>query len=113
LALTLNEGVEAIVYGQLFVVILSILFYAIPNRKYIKYSFKEQAVDFFPILIVNIFLYVIFSEINFYFSDTVTNFFFEIFAFLLMYIVIVVVFRLRVVSDLINIFKRNTSVKLK
>jgi len=107
LALTLNDGIEAIIYGQLLVVILLIIFNTIPNRKYIKYSFKEQASDIVPILAINIFLYFSFSAINF----EMANKFFQIILvtsiFLLVYLLMVFTFRLQVISDWSKIFKSN------
>jgi O-antigen/teichoic acid export membrane protein len=105
LALTVNLGTIEIVVGQLLVVILSIIFNAVPNRKYIKYSFKEQASDIVPALAINIFLYFVFSAINIEITNQLIQIIFVTSAFLISYILIVFMFRLKVIDDWAKILR--------
>ena len=106
LALTLNMGTIEIVAGQLIVVILSIIFNAIPNRKYINYSFKEQAGDIFPALLINIFLYFIFTTTNFGFANKLIHIMLVTSLFVLAYLVIIFIFKLQVIEDWKKILRK-------
>lgn len=105
LALTLNIGTIEIVAGQLLVVILSIIFNAVPNRKYIQYSFKEQASDIVPGLAINIFLYFVFTTINIEITNQLMRIMFVTSAFLLAYVLMVFIFRLKVIDDWAKILR--------
>ena len=105
LALTLKIGTIEIVIGQLLVVILSIIFNAIPNKKYINYSFKEQASDIFPALAINIFLYFVFASINFETTNQIIQIIFIASSFSLVYLIMVIIFRLKVIDDWAKILR--------
>jgi teichuronic acid exporter len=105
LALTLNMGTIEIVVGQLLVVILSIIFNAVPNRKYIEYSFKEQASDIVPALAINIFLYFVFAAINIEITNQLIRIILVTSAFLLAYLLMIFIFRLKVIDDWAKILR--------
>jgi O-antigen/teichoic acid export membrane protein len=105
LALTLNIGAIEIVAGQLLVVILSIIFNAVPNRRYIQYSFKEQANDTVPALGINIFLYFVFAVINIEITNHLLRIMFVTSTFLLAYLLMVFIFRLKVIDDWAKILR--------
>ncbi|MBT5187020.1 MAG: lipopolysaccharide biosynthesis protein [Kordiimonadaceae bacterium] len=105
LALTLNIGAIEIVVGQLLVVILSIIFNAVPNRKYIEYSFKEQTSDIVPALVINIFLYFVFAAINIEITNQLIRIILVTSAFLLAYLLMIFIFRLKVIDDWAKILR--------
>jgi teichuronic acid exporter len=107
LALTLNMGTIEIVVGQLLVVILSIIFNAVPNRKYIEYSFKEQASDIVPALAINIFLYFLFATINIEITNQLIRIILVTSTFLLAYLLMIFIFRLKVIEDWGKILRRS------
>jgi teichuronic acid exporter len=99
LAFTLNIGTIEIVVGQLAVVMLSIIFNAIPNRKYLNYSYKEQASDIFPALLINIFLYFTFTIINFEITNQLIQIALTTVLFLFAYLTMIFIFKLKVIDD--------------
>ena len=105
LLLTLNIGATEIVVGQLLVVILSIIFNAVPNRKYIEYSFKEQASDIVPALVINISLYFVFAAISIEITSQLIRIILGTSAFLLAYLLMIFIFRLKVIDDWAKILR--------
>jgi len=105
LALTLNLGTIEIVAGQLLVVILSIIFNAVPNRKYIGYSYKEQASDIVPALSINIFLYFVFTAINIEIANQLIQIMLTTSTFFLTYLLMIFIFRLKVIEDWAKILR--------
>ena len=69
LALTMFDGVESILLGQLFVAVISLLINAVPVKKFINYTFIEQVQDFAPYFILNFVLIFISKQFINYITD--------------------------------------------
>ncbi|MDO9145889.1 MAG: lipopolysaccharide biosynthesis protein [Hydrogenophaga sp.] len=107
IALTISHGVEFLLWGMLFVAIVSIFINAVPSREYIKYSFKEQMSDTLPTLYINSFLYILFSIIIFKYENNIVMSIGIGFAYIITYSVIIFGFRLKVIDDWKHIYLGN------
>jgi teichuronic acid exporter len=107
IAITISYGTKFLLWGLLFVAIVSIFINAVPSRKYIKYSFKEQANDTLPIFLINSFLYIVFSVVKFEFENNIFLSLSILFSYLTVYLLIIFAFKIKVVDDWKHIYLHN------
>jgi teichuronic acid exporter len=99
LFITISYGIEFLLWGLLLVTIVSIFINAFPSKKYINYSFKEQANDILPILLINSFLYFIFYIIDSFFINNNFHTIEILFSYLIVYLSMIVLFKIEVIED--------------
>ena len=99
LLLTYEKGVEAIVFGQLIVIIFLHLFNMIPSKIYIRYSYKEQIEDFAPAFLTNLFLFIIFSNLKLDINSLFLTIVFVTSLYLILYSIIIFIMHFQVLDD--------------
>lgn len=91
--ITLPFGVFYIAVGMLISTIISVVVYMFPNKKYLKYTFKEQINDILPIFICASLMVVIIKFIELFIKNMAVSFLLQIIFGILSYLIFSIVFK--------------------